>query len=263
MKAERLVGAMDKRHSVRTYTKEEPSKEIISKVGAYMEELNNEYKEALRIALINTEHAGRLGTYGVIKGASYYLAVACKQGEYDKVTLGYAVEKLVLYCTSLGLGTVWVGGTYNKSNFAKAMNLKEDEQIVIIVPIGYEAEKKALIAKLMGDNSGKRKAFGEVFFDKNAETPLSEQAAGNYAEALNNLRIAPSAVNKQPWRVIKDGKSLHFYATDLEGYHKVDLGIALAHFHLTLQAQGIEGGFKRLRGPIKTPFAYLASWIEK
>lgn len=263
IKIQELVAAMEERHSVRTFSAQAPSQEVLSMVRTYMEELNKEYEEDFRIELINTKDAGKLGTYGVIKGASYYLAVACKLGTYAQVTLGYAVEKLVLYCTSLGLGTVWVGGTYNKSNFAKAMELKEDEKIVIIVPFGYEAEKKSMIARLMGDNSKRRKAFGEIFFDKNVDTPLTEQAADKYAEALTKVQFAPSAVNKQPWRVVKDGTRLHFYATDMEGYHKTDLGIALAHFHLAVQEQGIQGEFKRVEEHVDTPFSYLVTWVEK
>ena len=52
------------------------------------------------------------------------------------------------------------------------------------------------------------------------------------------VRRAPSAVNKQPWRVVVDGKQAHFYEKKSKGYvdasgwdlQKVDLGIALYHF---------------------------------
>lgn len=65
----------------------------------------------------------KLGTYGVIKGANHFLIAACENDDLSLMALGYTFEKLVLYCTSLCLGTVWLGGTFNKGEFAKAINL--------------------------------------------------------------------------------------------------------------------------------------------
>lgn len=66
------------------------------------------------------------------------------------IALGYSLEKVIIYCTSLGLGTVWLGGTFNKGNFAKAVNLKENEILPIVSPVGYEGGKKSLFAKVVG-----------------------------------------------------------------------------------------------------------------
>ena len=52
------------------------------------------------------------------------------------------------------------------------------------------------------------------------------------------LRYAPSAVNRQPWRVIRNEKRYHFYLKHDKGYvsestgdlQKVDMGIAFCHF---------------------------------
>jgi hypothetical protein len=59
--------------------------------------------------------------------------------------------------------------------------------------------------------------------------------------------MAPSATNKQPWRIVRDGAAWHFYLRRTKGYGKgsalftvlriadlqrVDLGIAIRHFEL-------------------------------
>ena len=62
------------------------------------------------------------------------------------------------------------------------------------------------------------------------------------------VRWAPSAVNKQPWRVVLSGKAAHFYEKRSRGYvdgagwdlQKIDLGIALCHFACGLEEQGID-----------------------
>ena len=55
------------------------------------------------------------------------------------------------------------------------------------------------------------------------------------------VRLAPSAVNKQPWRVVADSKGFHFYLQRSKGFNRegrpdmqqVDMGIALCHFMST------------------------------
>ena len=70
--------------------------------------------------------------------------------------------------------------------------------------------------------------------------------------------MAPSASNKQPWRVVRRGADWHFYLQRTKGYGKgsplfavlrladlqrVDLGIALCHFELTARESGLTGGW--------------------
>lgn len=63
-------------------------------------------------------------------------------------------------------------------------------------------------------------------------------------------RWAPSAGNKQPWRAVVDGDAVHFYEaksmkdSPLGDIQKVDVGIALAHFDLTMMENGYKGLFK-------------------
>ena len=62
-------------------------------------------------------------------------------------------------------------------------------------------------------------------------------------------RLAPSATNKQPWRAVVDGNTVHFYEyktlkdSPLGDVQKVDIGIALAHFDLTEKENGHSGQF--------------------
>ena len=68
--------------------------------------------------------------------------------------------------------------------------------------------------------------------------------------------MAPSASNKQPWRVVRRGDDWHFYLQRTKGYGKgsalfavlrladlqrVDLGIALCHFELAARELGLAG----------------------
>jgi len=48
----------------------------------------------------------------------------------------------LLYLAHLDFGTCWLGGTFNRNGFAKAMNIEEGEIFPIITPYGYAATKK-------------------------------------------------------------------------------------------------------------------------
>ena len=62
-------------------------------------------------------------------------------------------------------------------------------------------------------------------------------------------RWAPNAANKQPLRAVVCGDTVHFFeaksmaVSPLGDIQKVDIGIALAHFDLTLREEGCEGRF--------------------
>ena len=60
------------------------------------------------------------------------------------------------------------------------------------------------------------------------------------------VRLAPSAVNKQPWRAVVCGSTVHFYEKRSKGFitaqgwdvQKIDMGIALCHFVCGLEERG-------------------------
>ena len=254
------------RKSVRNYDENKKlSKETIDKIENYINNIENPFDKKIRIKLIEKNEYSKefkLGTYGVIKGANYFLAVSCDDSEFSLEALGYTFEKLVLYCTSLGLGTVWLGGTFNKGEFSKAMNLGENEILPIVSPVGYEGGKKSLISKIIGNNNNKRKNYEELFFNDSFDTPLSKENLGEYLESLEMLRLAPSAINKQPWRVLKKDNRFHFYAELKNDFNKIDIGIALCHFHLISQENNLKGRFEFAEpNDIDTKYKYIISWV--
>lgn len=256
------------RHSVRNYNDKPISDEIVSNIENYINNVDNPFNKKIRIKFIKKDNSNKelkLGTYGVIKGANYFLAAACEKDDLSLIALGYTLEKVILYCTSLGLGTVWLGGTFNKGEFAKAMNLGETEVLPIVSPVGYEGGKKSIIATLFGDNSKRRKDFSEICFSKNFDNPLTKNESKEYFTSLEMLRFAPSAINKQPWRILKEDDNIHFYLSNNKEINKIDMGIALCHFHLTAIEKNISGEFKSLnhtKTHDNSKFTYIMSWIN-
>lgn len=187
-------------------------------------------------------------------------------GNLAEENAGYLFEQVVLFCTSLGLGSCWLGGTLKKSDFANQLQIKEDEQLRIVSPVGYPAGKTKWLDRLMrsGAGSDHRKSFETLFFDQNFETPLTSQNAGRYETVLQMVRLAPSASNSQPWRIVKSGKQFHFYDHINSRFSAIDLGIALCHFGEICKELRLNGKFEILEDrPLSAKNSrYVISWTE-
>lgn len=253
------------RHSVRSYKEDSLSEEIIDEIERYIYDLDNPFNVKIRIRLIKKEKYDgvvRLGTYGVINGASYYLIGVCENKEFALEALGYTFEKAILYCTSLGLGTVWLGGTFNKNSFEKTINLREDEILPVISPIGYKGNEKSFLGSLIKEHRNNRKEFSELFFENDFENKLNN-TNDEYCEALEMVRLAPSSVNSQPWRIVKDGLNFHIFNSGKRKMNRIDIGIALCHIDLYFKEKELSGCFEFKNPNLKTKYKYVVSWIAK
>ena len=194
---------------------------------------------------LSAEHLKTL----VILGEEKYLAAKVKRVPRYEIALGYSFEEACLYALSLGIGTVMLAASLNRSAFEKAINVGADEVMPVASPLGYPAEKKSMREKLMrkGIKADERLPFEQLFFEGDFSRPLAE--SNTFAEALSMARLAPSAANKQPWRAVVIGDTVHFYEyktmkdSPLGDIQKVDMGIALCHFDLTMQENGHTGAF--------------------
>lgn len=245
------------RRSVRTYDPKPLNEEIKEKIRGLIAGAKGPWGAPLRIVLIDTKaketgsNGAKVGTYGVIKGASSYLTAMIPKDQPGSVLeLGYVLERVVLGATALGLGTCWLAGTFNRGQFAEAAGLKEEETLPIVSPIGYPAAKKSLTERVMRLATGadNRKPWADLFFDSSYGTPLTPGRAGVYSKPLEMLRLAPSGGNGQPWRAIKESDGYSFYLlhkgskpSAMGEMHKIDLGIGLCHFELTAQEAGLTG----------------------
>lgn len=264
-----------KRYSVRTFEKRDIEQEKLDQIMEYAKQIQNPFGPDMRVELIEKETAAngeKLGTYGVIKGAKTFLGVAISGERCAQEAMGYAFEQLVLYITSLGLGTCWLGGTFDRGAFGQAMKLQPHELFPIISPIGYPIEQKRFAEKMFRKaiKADTRMKAEDLFFEGEFEHPLTQDGMGVYAYPLEMVRLAPSAVNKQPWRVVKKDNAFHFYEkhtmaeAGVIDMQRIDMGIALCHFHLAAQEKGLLGRFAQMEDlaiDLPKDTEYIVSWI--
>ena len=110
----------------------------------------------------------------------------------------------------------------------------------------------------------------KLFFKGSFDKPLSGTEQRDIADLFDMVRWAPSAVNKQPWRILRETDSLyHFYEKKDKGYvseatgdlQKIDVGIALCHFVMGLEEQGKQTSVEISDPGIRIPdeVEYIAS----
>jgi nitroreductase len=266
----KITEAIKARRSVRTYTGEALDEATAQKIRDYIASLRAPFGAVCRIELVCTAASTepvKLGTYGAIGGATDYLALIVEGNDpLAEEGAAYMMEQAVLFCTSLELGTCWLAGFLDRGGFKKQLSLRSGERLRSVSPVGHAAEKRHLsLLSLLGSSEPKsRKPFGETFFRDTLGEPLTEEQAGVYALPLEMVRRAPSANNKQSWRVVLYGDALHFYKMPSMGFESLDAGIALCHFAQTCIEQGIAGRYEVLEDvPATQKASYVISWIAK
>lgn len=258
---QRWEKAVEIRYSTRTYDDIPLSGEYEESIKNFIKSLNRGV-EGVR-AIFVKEGGDRviksiLGSYGLIKGVNSYIAfVADEQDVKYPEKIGYTGEMCILETSSLGLGSCWISGTFKPEVVAEHINLEPHEKVIAITPVGYSSQE-SLIGKMMKRVVGSQK-----------RKQLEELCPGGYKEdwpewirkAIQLARLAPSAINRQPWRfkVSNDEKSIIIALdnfSNLEG-KRLDCGIAMLHIEIGALSCGIKGEWRYLNKPDIAIFTIL------
>jgi len=123
--------------------------------------------------------------------------------------IGFLFQQMDLYLQTLGLGVCWLGmGRMNPKTTTQVEGMK----FVIMLAFGHPKGDQ-----LRHDLKGfKRKSI--------------EQITDKPDPRLEPARLAPSAVNSQPWYFTHEGDAIHVYCNRKGS--RLDAGIALAHLYV-------------------------------
>lgn len=235
------------------------------------------FGEPLRFQLVasqpeDSDALKGLGTYGFIRKPSGFIIGAVERERDNLEDYGLLLEDIVLFATSLGLATCWLGGTFYKDKFSTRINTQAHEVVPAVVSIGVGAQQRNLRDRLIRNVAGskKRRPWEDLFFQADGKTPLKADTLGDYEQVLEMVRLSPSASNKQPWRLVRDDEHIHFFLQRTHGYRKplfsdlqrIDMGIAMSHFQAVVQELGLKGQWIRSTSPQDLPahWEYTLSW---
>ena len=134
------------------------------------------------------------------------IAVWSEEAEGYLENIGFLFQQMDLYLQTLGLGVCWLGlGRMDPKTAPEVEGMK----FVIMLAFGHPKGDR-----LRHDLKGfKRKSL--------------EKIADRLDPRLEPARLAPSAVNSQPWYFTHEGDTIHIHCN--KKGTRVDAGIALAH----------------------------------
>ena len=189
--------------------------------------------------------------YGKIKGAPAFITfIGNMEDPNVHEKLGYMGEGIVLEATALNLGTCWVGVSFKPELASHLARIKKNEKVLALTPIGYTKERWSLEEKIMTGfgRTHKRKSIEKLLTGRK-ETPWPLWVK----TALEAARLAPSAVNRQPWRFSIEQDSIIILVDNLNDTlnisKRLDCGIAMLHIEVASLHCGVQGVWEFLDSP--------------
>jgi len=196
---------------------------------------------------------GVVGSYGKVKGAPALVAFVGDLNDPNvNEKVGYVGEGIILEATALGLDTCWVGGTmfFRRGVVESIVGAAENERVLAVTPVGYAVKGFTLEERAMTGFglAHRRKPLSELV------TGLKEQDWPSWVKAaLEAARLAPSAVNRQPWRFHVEPQSI---TVAVDSPHlsfgiskRLDCGIAMLHIEAAALDCGVKGRWEFREAP--------------
>ena len=160
-------------------------------------------------------------SYGLFKNVRSLILLKGNAGlAHFREKIGFYGEELVLFVEDLGIGSCWVGGTFDRESFS----YPEEEHIQAVILLGYAGDG-GIREKFLSSLLHKKKPW-EACIEGDSPYPKWVK------EGMEAVALAPSALNKQkPFFHYHNGILTATVKNDFE-MDMVDLGIAKLHFEL-------------------------------
>ena len=220
---------------MRKYSDEKLTAEELTKVKEYLQQLKPLVPEIqVRYEIVPCSETN------CKFNAEYCLIVYSREADLWLANIGYMLEQWDLYLSTLNIGVCWYG--MGKVEQAE----KDGLNYGIMLAFGKNSEED-FRKETTEFNRKQLKDFWQVVGDSN----LDLLAVGETA------RLAPSAVNSQPWKVVEESNTLKIYREKgktpvlsnilFKHWNKVDIGIFLCFFDVALESEGYT--FERVLHP--------------
>jgi nitroreductase len=238
------------RHSHRKYSGEVPKDEVTGRI----EKVCNNFRPFPGARAVLVKDSGKdvfRGAVGElfykVKETPYYIVfIGNMNAPNVQAVMGYLGEGIILEATALGLNTCWVGGFYRREGVMKQIELNDGETILGITPIGYSKDDADRVG-VSSKQYRRRKSLEDLVLSGEIDSEDWIRTA------LEAVRIAPSAANRQPWRFEVGNGSIDILSNskrrDLRISRRLDCGIAMLHFELGARSQGVHGSWEFLEHP--------------
>ncbi len=172
-----------------------------------------------------------------VEAPAYVVFLSDTAEPEDYYNAGYLLENLLLYLQTRNIGSCYQGGV----QWIEREGI--DGYVRMVAAIGYGVDSICRERKAF-----KRKPLRKL-------VTVREDYDEEVAQMLEAARLAPSALNTQPWHFVVYHNRIHFFIKNGKEQfpmHLVDMGICMAHMALAAEEAWID-----------VDFAYLESVAEK
>jgi nitroreductase len=254
----RWYRTIEKRRSRRRFDLEPLKADVLSHMASVCADFRP-YHNARSVVVTESPDKvfkGAIGPYGKIKGAPAFIAFI---GDMDSPNVweqvGYTGEGIILEAEALNLATCWVAGFFRPKVVASLTEIGKRERVLTVTPIGYAAKRHSLEESVMtgfGLTHRRRPLSGLVSGLQESEWPRWVKLA------LEAARLAPSAVNRQPWRFKVEPNSITVSVNTVHREYglskRLCCGIAMLHIEVAALTCGIRGSWEFLDPPLVARF---------
>lgn len=237
-----LYEAIFRRRSIRKYKDEEIDEKILNKIARFGEDAVGIRPDIqVRWEVFRASDRKIHGMFRV--KAPYYVALYSEICEDYRKNAGCLMEQLSLYLHTKGIGSCYQGGASLRSDV-------EGMELVMIMAFGRPAEplerdredfRRIELKKLVKVHG----AFGKV-----------------QRKLLEPARLAPSAMNLQPWRFVVTDNRIHLfvkkpgkirYQRQLD-MNLFDAGIVFSHMMVTAEELWFDVEYQKLDSILEKDF---------
>ena len=158
----------------------------------------------------------------------YCLLIYSEKKPHYLLNVGYLLEQMDLYLASHDIGACWYGMAETKE--------KQVEGLDYVVMLAFGKSQPQDFRREVSEF--KRYNREEIW-------------RGNFnTDVMDAVRLAPSACNSQPWRMVSDGNCIKVYRntiirsfipdSKLPYYNAIDMGICLCFLEISMMKKGYE-----------------------
>jgi nitroreductase len=201
-----------KRKSIRKYQPDVLDEKTLQDIQDYFVKIKPLYCDIkVNFSIVAKEHVKGIAS---LYSPHYIIALSENKPGY-LANVGFMLQQVDLYLSSIGLGGCWLGMAQPKEK------LTGDMEFVIVFAFGKPAES---LYRELAD------------FKRKSLAKLSDVADSR----LEAVRLAPSAMNLQSYYFVTEGNTIHAYCAKagmltikrLAKMREIDVGIALAHLYI-------------------------------
>jgi hypothetical protein len=157
--------------------------------------------------------------------APYYLLFYSSKGKDYELNAGFLMEQITLYLTTKGLGSCYCMKLNPK-------NLIEESSLEYMIGLAFGKSDREVYRET---NKAKRLPLSDMAYIKG-------DISKNTKSILNAVRMSPSNMNSQPWRLVVYDNRIHifckkniFLRSVLKDMKMIDIGISLAHLFIAAE----------------------------